>query len=101
MVLFGTFLALRSRGDRPAVTGGFGGVAALRTVAGWVPATVAYAAFGFAYILVLGFLVARLEDDAGFSSGEASAMFSLMGFSAVKCLTTSNSRPRKPTRVWR
>jgi predicted MFS family arabinose efflux permease len=83
VVLVGTFVGLRSRGDRPAIAGGFGGFAALRTVHGWIPATVAYAAFGFAYILVLGFLVARLEDDAGFSSGEASAMFSLMGVAAV------------------
>ena len=82
-VLIGAFLFLRSRGDRPAVAGGFGGFAALRTVRGWFPATVAYAAFGFAYILVLGFLVARLEDDSGFSSGEASAMFSVVGASTV------------------
>jgi MFS family permease len=82
-VLAGAFLLLRSHGDRPAVAGGFGGFAALRTVRGWVPATVAYAAFGFAYILVLGFLVARLEDDSGFSSGQASAMFSVVGASTV------------------
>jgi predicted MFS family arabinose efflux permease len=83
VVLVGVFAALRPRGDRPAVAGGFGGFAALRTVHGWMPVTVSYAAFGFAYILVIGFLVARLEDDSGFSSGEASAMFSLMGVAAV------------------
>jgi MFS family permease len=79
VVLVGAFLLLRSRGDRPAVAGGFGGFGALRTVDGWVPVTVAYAAFGFAYILVIGFLVARLEDDSGFSSGHAAAMFSVVG----------------------
>lgn len=83
VVLIGTFTFLRSRGDRPSGSGGLGGINALRTVRSWVPATVAYAAFGFAYILVLGFLVARLEDDSGFSSGEAAAMFSILGFATV------------------
>lgn len=83
LVLVGTFAFLRSRDDRPSGAGGFGGFAALRTVRSWVPATVAYAAFGFAYILVLGFLVARLEDDSGFSSGQAAAMFSIVGFATV------------------
>jgi MFS family permease len=83
VVLIGAFAGLRSHGDRPAAAGGFGGFSALRTVRGWIPATVAYAAFGFAYILVIGFLVARLEDDAGFSSSQAAAMFSLMGAATV------------------
>lgn len=82
-VLVGAFVVLRSQGDRPALAGGFGGVRALRTVRAWVPATVAYAAYGFAYILVLAYLVARLEDDAGFTSGEATAMFSIVGIAAV------------------
>ncbi|MEO6653958.1 MAG: MFS transporter [Ilumatobacteraceae bacterium] len=83
VVLAGAFVFLRSRGDRPSVAGGFGGFSALRTVDGWIPASVAYASFGFAYILVLGFLVARLEDDSGFSSGQASAMFSIVGAATV------------------
>lgn len=83
VVLVGAFTVLRSRGDRPSVHGGFGGFAALRTVRGWLPLTVAYASFGFAYILVLAFLVARLEDDAGFSPGAATAMFSLVGVGSV------------------
>jgi MFS family permease len=83
VVLVGAWTILRSKGDRPSVHGGFGGVAALRTVRGWAPLTVAYASFGFAYILVLGFLVARLEDDAGFTPGEATAMFSLVGAGSV------------------
>ncbi len=83
VVLVGAYVFLESQGDRPSVTGGFGGIGALRKVESWVPATVAYATFGFAYILVLGFLVARLEDDSGFSSGEAAAMFSIIGASTV------------------
>lgn len=83
VVLIGAFLLLRSRGDRPSLGGGFGGIAALKTVRGWIPLTMCYATFGFAYILVIGFLVARLEDDSGFSSGAATAMFSLVGVSSV------------------
>lgn len=83
VVLVGAFGLIRSQGDRPSLTGGFGGVAALKSVTAWIPTTVSYAAFGFAYILVLGFLVARLEDDSGFSSGEASAMFSVVGAATV------------------
>lgn len=83
VVLAGAFLLLRARGDRPALAGGFGGFGALRTVRGWFPVTAAYASFGFAYILVVGFLVARLEDDSGFSSSQATAMFSLVGGAAV------------------
>ena len=83
VVLVGAFALLRSHGDRPALRGGFGGVAALKTVRGWVPLTICYAAFGFSYILVLAFLVARLEDDSGFTSGAATAMFSLVGVGSV------------------
>jgi MFS family permease len=83
VVLVGAFTLLRSRGDRPSLSGGFGGVGALRTVRGWIPLTVSYASYGFAYILVLAFLVARLEDDSGFSSGTATAMFSLVGVGSV------------------
>ncbi len=83
VVLAGTFLVLRSHGERPTGGGGVGGFSALRTVNGWLPTSIAYAAFGFSYILILAFLVARLKDDAGFSSASASAMFSLVGISAA------------------
>lgn len=83
IVLIGTFVFLRSEGDRPSAAGGFGGIGALKTVPGWIPATAAYASFGFAYILVIGFLVARLEDDSGFSSDRAAAMFSVLGAATV------------------
>ncbi len=87
VVLLGAFVFLRSRGARPSLGGGFGGFTALKTVAGWMPATVAYAAFGFAYILVLGFLVARLEDDSGFTSAQAAAMFSVVAYVTVPAET--------------
>ncbi|MBT5581479.1 MAG: MFS transporter [Acidimicrobiaceae bacterium] len=83
VVLIGVFVFLRSHGDRPSATGGFGGFTALKTVPGWIPATVAYAAFGFAYILVIGFLVARLEDDSGFTADQAATMFSVLGAATV------------------
>ena len=62
---------------------GIAGFGALRRVAGWAPLTVAYTAFGFMYLLVFAFLVARLEDDSGFSADRASSMFSLVGVAAV------------------
>lgn len=83
VVLVGAFVFLRSHGDRPSISGGFGGIGALRKVTAWLPATLAYGAFGFAYILVLGFLVARLEDDSGFTTGEATTMFSFVGAATV------------------
>lgn len=83
VVVIGTFTGLRSRGEHPAVAGGFGGFRALRTVTGWIPTSIAYSAFGFSYILVLAFLVARLRDDAGFSSAQAAAMFSLVGVAGI------------------
>ncbi|MEO7397337.1 MAG: MFS transporter [Ilumatobacteraceae bacterium] len=64
-------------------TGGFGGFGTLRRIHGWLPLTLAYAAFGFMYLLVFAFLVTRLEDDAGFSADRASAMFSLVGVAAI------------------
>jgi MFS family permease len=99
-VVIGVFVFLRSHGDRPSVAGGFGGFGALRTVRSWVPATLAYLAFGFAYILVIGFLVARLEDDAGFSSDHAAAMFSVVGaFTIVGGLTLGPLSDRIGRRV--
>jgi predicted MFS family arabinose efflux permease len=83
VVLVGAFAFLRSHGDRPSLGGGFGGIAALKTVRSWVPLTLCYASYGFAYILVLAFLVARLEDDSGFSPGAATAMFSLVGVGSI------------------
>lgn len=62
---------------------GVAGFGALRKIAGWAPLTLAYGAFGFMYLLVFAFLVARLEDDSAFSADQASATFSLVGLASV------------------
>lgn len=88
-VTLAAFMLLRRPALGPApppvgpTTDGIAGFGALRQVRGWLPLTAAYAAFGFMYLLVLAFLVARLEDDSGFSADRASAMFSLVGVAAV------------------
>ncbi len=90
VVLVATFAFLRHSEPVPVPAGsngrrasGFGGFGALRRVPGWLALVSAYGAFGFMYLLVLAFLVARLEDDAGFSANRASAMFSLVGVAAI------------------
>lgn len=67
-------------GERRSGIAGFG---ALRRVPGWAALTGAYAAFGFMYLLVIAFLVARLEDDEGFRPAEASTMFAAVGVAAI------------------
>ncbi len=83
IVLFLVFTVLKSRGERPAVAGGFGGFGALRTVAAWKPMTLAYTAYGFSYILIISFLVARLEDDSGYSEERAAFVFSVVGLAII------------------
>jgi len=83
VVLVLAFTVLQSEGERPSVAGGLGGFGALRRVQGWKPLTVAYSAFGFSYILVIGFLVARLDDDAGYSSSRSTLVFSIVGVAII------------------
>jgi len=49
----------------------------------WKPLTAAYTSFGFMYLLVLAFLVARLEDDNGWTSSRASLAFTLVGVAMI------------------
>ncbi len=77
------FAVMRSTSGAPSQRGGFGGFGVLATMAGWKPLTLCYAVFGFGYLLVVAFLVARLEDDAGFGSGKASAVFTVLGACTV------------------
>ena len=65
------------------VAAGFGGFAALRRIDGWRQLALSYASFGFMYLLVFAFLVARLEDDAGYSSARAATVFSVVGVAAI------------------
>ena len=83
VVIVSASVVLRSQGERPSVAGGFGGFGALRQVIGWKALTAAYSAYGFSYILVISFTVARLEDDAGWSSGRAALAFTTIGFAVV------------------
>ncbi|MBT5139378.1 MAG: MFS transporter [Acidimicrobiaceae bacterium] len=83
VVLVLVFTALKSGGERPATAGGFGGFGALRKVAAWKPMTLSYTAYGFSYILIISFLVARLEDDSGFSEERSALVFSVVGLAII------------------
>jgi Uncharacterised MFS-type transporter YbfB len=72
------------------VIGGLDGAAALapgsppnlsvlRTVPAWWAPTIAYACFGWGYVLFSTFVVAALEKDAGFRKGPAVWVYALMG----------------------
>jgi MFS family permease len=50
---------------------------------GWLPIIVAYSTFGFMYLLVLGFLTTRLEDDSLWTTQSAASTFSAMGFAMI------------------
>ena len=63
--------------DTPVRTG------ALRRVPGWIGLTGGYAAYGLAYSVYTSYLVTALEDDAGFSAGHASAVYTLVGVGLV------------------
>ncbi|MEZ5227345.1 MAG: MFS transporter [Acidimicrobiales bacterium] len=76
-------VVFRTGESTTGTSGGFGGFGALATIPGWKALTGAYACYGFFYLLVIGYLVARLEDDVGFSEARASAMFSLIGLGAT------------------
>ncbi|MFT5531418.1 MAG: putative MFS family arabinose efflux permease [Candidatus Poriferisodalaceae bacterium] len=79
VVLILTLLFIGHRQDRPTSKAGIGGFGALQRMNGWVPLTLAYTSFGLMYLLVIGFLTTRLEDDSNWTSGEASLAFTVMG----------------------
>ncbi len=70
---------LRNHRGELSASGGFGGFGVLSRMEGWRPITLCYTVYGFGYLLIVAFLVARLEDDAGWSNDRASAMFTLLG----------------------
>jgi len=74
---------LRPEGATPVPARTTGGLAVLRTMPGWASLTLAYAAFGFSYLLAITYLTARLEDDAGYSEGRAATVFALVGVATI------------------
>jgi len=81
--LAGAVLLVRHQQGQPSSRGGFGGFGALRRMRGWLPLTLAYSAFGFMYLLIIGFLTTRLEDDSGWSAQSAAYAFTLLGIAMV------------------
>jgi len=83
VVMIAVFFLVRHQQASPSGGGGLGGFSALQRMQGWLPLILAYACFGFMYLLVLGFLTTRLEDDSGWTSASASWAFSLLGLSMI------------------
>lgn len=73
----------RLRPDTGATGTGPVRLSALLGVPRWWAVTGAYTAFGFAYSIYVNYVVAALEDDAGFSSSHASTVFSLLGITSI------------------
>lgn len=83
VVMIAVFFLVRHQQASPSGGGGLGGFSALQRMQGWLPLILVYACFGFMYLLVLGFLTTRLEDDSGWTSASASWAFSLLGLSMI------------------
>lgn len=58
-------------------------IAAIKTVPGWLPLVGVYASFGLSMSLFVNFLVARLEEDAGFTPEAAAVAFSVFGIASI------------------
>jgi MFS family permease len=54
-------------------------ISTLRAVPGWIGSTLSYGGYGLAIAIYMTFLVAAYQEDAGFGSGHASAVFALVG----------------------
>ena len=83
LALLGLFLLVRHSQGQISNKGGIGGFGSLRRMRGWLPLTLAYSAFGFMYLLIIGFLTTRLEDDSGWSASSAAYAFTIMGIAMV------------------
>jgi predicted MFS family arabinose efflux permease len=77
------FCLVRHHQAEPSGGAGLGGFGALRRMPGWRPLLLAYAAFGFMYLLVLGFLTSRLEDDSQWLTVDAATAFTLTGIAMI------------------
>lgn len=83
-VLAVTVTFLHHQQDRPSgKKSGVGGFAALQRMSGWRALTVAYTVFGFAYILVIGFVTSRLRLDSGWTDERSNLVFAVIGVSVV------------------
>jgi MFS family permease len=72
----------------------------LRRVPHWWVPTTAYTCLGLAYVLFTTFVVAALEQDAGFATGHAATVFALLGFgNAVGALGIGRLSDRLGRRV--
>ncbi len=84
VVLIATLLFVGHAQEQPSgQRTGLGGFTVLRRMRGWGALTLAYAAFGLMYLLVVAFLTSRLEDDSGWTGARASLAFTLLGIAVV------------------
>jgi predicted MFS family arabinose efflux permease len=67
----------------PAPRGGRHGLIAIRTIEGWRPLLVVYGLFAAAMAMAITFLVALLQEDAGYSSARAAVAFSMVGVGTI------------------
>ncbi|HEV7187288.1 MAG TPA: YbfB/YjiJ family MFS transporter [Blastococcus sp.] len=105
-VLSALMAAVAARWLRPraAPVSGPVRISALRTVPGWIGSTLSYGGYGLAVAVYMTFLVAAYEDDAGFATGHASAVFAIVGV----CITAggillgrwSDSVGRRAAMTW-
>jgi MFS family permease len=79
-------------------------ISALRAVPGWIGSMLSYGGYGLAISIYMTFLVAAYEDDAGFGTGHASAVFALAGvcimFGGVVLGRWSDSVGRRAAMTW-
>ncbi|MGY1820987.1 YbfB/YjiJ family MFS transporter [Geodermatophilus sp. SYSU D00079] len=105
-VLAALVAAAALRWLRPPVVPAAGPVriSALRAVPGWVGSTLSYGGYGLAISVYMTFLVTAYEDDAGFGTGHASAVFALAGvcivFGGVVVGRWSDSVGRRAAMTW-
>jgi len=83
VLLISVLAFVRHQQSTPMGGAGIGGFNALRRMPGWQPLILAYATFGFMYLLVLGFLTSRLEDDSGWLTQSAATAFTLTGTAMI------------------
>lgn len=67
----------------PALGRRVGGLTAIRQVPGWRPLLWSYGVYATALAIVATFMVALLEEDAGYAPTEAAVAFSLLGVGTV------------------